>query len=71
MRKSERRQLQAVLTEIKCKIKTEVLTDLLYKAVSHTLMETVYMRCNQLHQRIVMALIEIMKRRKQNDRDKF
>ena len=59
MRKNERRQLQAVLKEMKCKIKTEVLTDLLDKAVSHALMETVYMRCNQLHQRIVMALHEI------------
>ena len=58
MRKSERRQLQAVLTEMKCKIKTEVLTDLLDKAVSHALMETVYMRCKRLHQRIVMALNE-------------
>ena len=70
MRKNERRQLQAVLTEHET-IKTEVLADLLYKAVSHALMETVYMRRNQLHQRIVMALIEIMKWRKQNDRDKF
>ena len=34
------------------------LTDLLYKVVSHALMETVYMRCSQLHQRIVMALHE-------------
>ena len=47
------------------------LTDLLCKVVSHALMETMYMRCKRLHQRIVMALIEIMKRRKQNDRDKF
>ena len=70
MRKSERRQLQAVLTEHET-IKTEVLTDLLDKAVSHALMETVYMRCNQLHQRIVMALNENIKRRKQDDRDAF
>ena len=34
------------------------LTDLLRKVVSHALMETVYMRCSQLHQRIVMALHE-------------
>ena len=53
MRKSERRQLQAVLMEIRNNQNRP-----LDKAVSHALMETVYMRCKRLHQRIVMALHE-------------